>query len=148
MIVLGGTTFAVMVEYPNWFANVPESLEATRDYYKVLHPGYFFQIFGPLSMLAGIGFVIVGWRIASARNYVLICLAIFVGIEALTFLYIYPRLGIMLGPDSSSQSIDALRVAAEQFTIADRIRTALSLIADAFAVAAVFPFFRYRYSGE
>ena len=92
-------------------------------------------------MLAGIGFVVVGWRIAGARNYVLICLAIFVGIEALTFLYIYPRLDIMLGPDSASQPIDALRVAAEQFTKADRIRYALSLIADAFAIAPVFPFF-------
>lgn len=92
-------------------------------------------------MLAGIGFVVVGWRIAAARNYVLICLAIFVGIEALTFPYIYPRLDIMLGPDSASQPIDALRVAAEQFTKADRIRSALSLIADAFAIAPVFPFF-------
>jgi len=42
MIVFGGTIFAVMVEYPNWFADVPVSLETTRNFYKVLHPGYFF----------------------------------------------------------------------------------------------------------
>ncbi len=145
MIVLGGTIFSVMVEYPNWFANVPSSLTATRNFYAVLHPGYFFQIFGPLMLLTGVAFVIAGWRIAQTRNLVLVSIVIMIGIEILTFVYIYPRLGMMFGPDAASQTIDAMQQAAHQFTTADRIRTALMLIASGIGIAALFRFFRYRY---
>ena len=140
-IILGGTIFAVMVEYPNWFANVPESLEATRTFYKVLHPGYFFQIFGPLMVISGIAFIIAGWRLAPVRNLVLISVAIFIGIELLTFIYIYPRLAILFAPDGS-HTVEALRLAASEFTFADRIRTAMDVVASAITVAALIKFFK------
>ena len=148
LIILGGTIFSVMVEYPNWFANVPESLEATRQFYKVLHPGYFFQIFGPLSVLAGIGFVIAGWRTAGARNLVAVSILIFVAIELLTFFYIYPRLNILFLSELGTQSVETLRLTAKEFTVADNIRTALCFVANAFAVGAVFRFFKYRNSAS
>lgn len=146
MIVLGGTIFSVMVEYPNWFANVPSSIEATRNFYKVLHPGFFFQTFGPLILFTGIAFTITGWNITEARNRVVITVVVLIAIELLTFLYIYPRLGILFGPDAASQPIDALQLAASQFTTADRIRTAMSLVASAFSIAALFKFFKYKYA--
>jgi uncharacterized membrane protein len=145
LIILGGTIFSVMVEYPNWFASVPTSLEATRNFYKVLHPGYFFQIFGPLLVLSGVAFAIVGWRTGSARNLVIISVVIFIAIEMLTFLYIYPRLGILFGPDSSSQTVEVLRQAAGEFTPVDRIRTAMDVIASAISVGALIKFFKNRY---
>jgi hypothetical protein len=144
MIVLGGTIFSVMVEYPNWFADVPSSLEATRNFYRVLHPGYFFQTFAPLLLLTGIGFVIASWRLAPVRNLVLISIAIMVAIELLTFGYIYPRLWIMFGPEAGSQTIDAMRQAASEFTFADRIRTFMDLVATALSIAALFKFFDSR----
>lgn len=142
MIVFGGTIFAVMVEYPNWFADVPRSLETTRAFYKVLHPGFFFQIFGPLSLFSGIAFVIAGWRRPEARNLVLVSIGLFIAVELLTFIYIYPRLGILFVDDLAARSVDALRAAADQFTFADRIRTVLMFIASGFAVAALFRYFR------
>lgn len=145
LIILGGTIFSVLVEYPNWFADVPTSLEATRNFYKVFHPGYFFQIFGPLSVLSGIAFVIAGWRMSGARNLVAVSVVVFVAIELLTFFYIYPRLNTLFVADLGSQSVDALRLAAQQFTIADNIRTGLCFVANAFAIAAVFRFFKNRY---
>jgi len=148
MLVLGGTIFSVMVEYPNWFANVPASLETTRNFYEVLHPGYFFQIFGPLILLTGIAFVIAGWQIAPVRNLVIVSIVIMIAIELLTFIYIYPRLGIMFGPRAASQSVDILRQAASDFTVADRIRTVLYALAAAISVAALFRFFKSRYSAE
>ena len=144
MIVLGGTIFSVMVEYPNWFADVPSSLEATRNFYRVLHPGYFFQTFAPLLLLTGIGFVITSWRLAPARNLVLISVAIMIAIELLTFGYIYPRLWIMFGPDAASQTIDAMRQAAIDFTFADRIRTGMDVVASGISVAAMLKFFDGR----
>jgi hypothetical protein len=146
LIVLGGTIFSVLVEYPNWFANVPSSLEATRNFYKVFHPGYFFQTTVPFAFLTGIAFTIISWRTPNTRNYVLMSLAVLVVAELLTFFYIYPRLGIMFGPDAASYSIGALREAGQQFTNADRIRTVLSVLANALAVAALFRFFRQRYA--
>ncbi len=146
MIVLGGTTFSVMVEYPNWFADVPQSLEATRNFYKVLHPGYFFQMFVPLGVLSGIGFVIAGWRSTASRNLVLASLAVLIAGELLTFLYIYPRLDIMFGPDSVNQTVAVLRNAASEFTNADRIRTVLTFSTSALSVAALFSFFPNRFT--
>jgi hypothetical protein len=144
MIVLGGTIFSILVEYPNWFANLPSSLEATRNFYKVFHPGYFFQSVVPVTFLTGIVAALVGWRIAAARNFVLIGLAVLLSAELLTFFYIYPRLGVMFGPEAGSQSLEALRLAAQQFTDADRIRTGLTLIANLLAVGAVLSLFRRR----
>jgi Domain of unknown function (DUF1772) len=148
MIVLGGTIFSVMVEYPNWFANVPSSLAATREFYQVLHPGYFFQTFGPLMVLTAIAFIVTGWRIGGARNMVAVSLVLLIAIELLTFLYIYPRLEIMFGPDSTDRSLDALRLAADQFTFADRIRTGMMFVASGFSVVALFRFFSHFYGAE
>ena len=145
MIVLGGGIFAVMVEYPNWFANIPASLDVSRDFYKVLHPGYFFQTTGPLVLLTGGAFVIAGWRIPAARNLVLVSILILVAVEILTFLYIYPRLGILFGSNASSQSLEVLQQAASEFTLADRIRTAMVVVASAISIGALFKFFEARY---
>ena len=145
MIILGGTIFAVMVEYPNWFANVPASLQTTRTFYKVLHPGYFFQVFGPLTLFSGLAFVALGWKINAARNLVLLAVALMIGIELLTFIYIYPRLNIMFGPDSAAQPVEVLRLTARQFTTADQIRTGLAFVATALSITALFKFFKHRY---
>lgn len=143
MILLGGTIFSVMVEYPNWFADVPSSLEVTRNFYRVLHPGYFFQTVGPLSLLAGIGFVIAGWRIRTTRNLVVISLGLLIAAELLTFIYIYPRLSILFfGIDT--HTVDALKKAAAEFTFADRIRTGLGVLASAVSVVALLKFFGHR----
>jgi hypothetical protein len=146
MILIGGTIFCTIVEYPNWFANIPSSLEATSNFYKVFHPGYFFQIFGPMIVLTGIAFSIAGWRIAAARNMVMLAVGVMIVIELLTFIYIYPRLAILFGPDAASQPLEALRAASAQFTTADQIRTALSIAAGGPSIAALFRFFKHKYS--
>ena len=144
LILAGGTIFSVMVEYPNWFANIPASLEATRNFYRVLHPGYFFQMVAPLAFVSGIASALVGWRISRARNLVVLSLVVLVAAELLTFFYIYPRLGIMFGPDAASQTVEVLRQAAADFTNADRIRTALSFTSTGLSIAAMLAFFRAR----
>jgi signal transduction histidine kinase len=143
LILLGGTIFSVMVEYPNWFANIPSSLEATRNFYQVLHPGYFFQTVGPLSLLSGFGFVIAGWRIRPVRNLVLISLGMLIVAELLTFIYIYPRLNILFF-GIETHSINALMQAAAEFTLADQIRTGLGVLASALSIAALLRLFRER----
>ena len=142
MVIVGGTIFCVMVEYPNWFSNVPSSLETTRNFYKVLHPGYFFQTFAPLTLLTGIAAAAFGWRNARPRNLVLFSLAAMVAAELLTFIYIYPRLNIMLTPEAATNSVEMLRRAAADFTNADRIRTLLTFSGGGFALAAMLRFLR------
>jgi uncharacterized membrane protein len=148
MIVLGGTIFSVIVEYPNWFADVPASLEVTRNFYKVFHPGYFFQTFGPLTLLSGLAFIVAGWQIKETRNLVLASVVAMIAIELLTFIYIYPRLDILFGPASAAHAVDVLRRASEEFTTADRIRTFMALIASALSIAALLRFFKHRNGGE
>ena len=148
MIIVGGTVFATMVEYPNWFAQIPGSLQATRNFYQVLHPGHFFQTFAPLFLLTGLIYLILSWKNAPVRNLMLISYLLMLAAELLTFIYIYPRLGILFSPDAMTQPVDVLQRAANEFTIADRIRTLLGFAAAGFSIAALFRFFRQRYSGD
>lgn len=144
LIIAGGTIFTVLVEYPNWFANIPSSLEATRNFYRVFHPGYFFQMIAPLAFVSGVAAALVGWRISRARNLVIASLVVLFSAEMLTFFYIYPRLGVLFGPDAASQTIEVLRQAAQDFTNADRIRTVLSFTATGLSIAAMLALFRSR----
>jgi hypothetical protein len=144
IIIVGGTIFATMVEYPNWFANVPSSLAATRNFYQVLHPGHFFQTFAPLFLLVTIAFLVVGWRSTTVRNVVLISFVLMLAAELLTFLYIYPRLNILFAPETAGHTVDVLRQTANEFTLADRIRTILGFLAGGAGVAALPRFFKDR----
>jgi len=90
--------------------------------------------------------MIAGWRIPGARKLVSVSVVLFVAIELLTFFYIYPRLNVLFVSDLGTQSVEVLRLTAKQFTTADNIRTGLCLLANAFAIAAAFKFFRYRYA--
>jgi hypothetical protein len=141
MILLGGTIFAVIVEYPNWFADIPASLEATRSFYKAMHPGYFFQIVVPLTLVSGVSFVATGWKLRSARKLILIAIGFLLAAELLTFVYIYPRLEIMFGSGAIAQPVELLRQASSEFNFADRTRTGLGLFASGFSVAALFKLF-------
>ena len=51
-----------VVDARNWGANIPSSIQTTRDYFKAANPGTFYRIFSPANQVAGLLALILCWR--------------------------------------------------------------------------------------
>lgn len=130
MVFLGGAIFETFINYPNWFHDIPASLEHTSRFFQVRNPGHFFQTIFPLTILSGILFVLLGWRAKSARSFILLSLILLIVIEVLTIGYIYPRIGILLREGATAHATDFLRQTAQEFLRAHRVRLGFILLAE------------------
>jgi len=146
MIFLGGVFMENFISYPNWFHNIPTSLENTNNFYQVINPGAFFQTVFPLTILTGIGFVILGWKIKPARNLILISLLLLICTEVLTVIFIYPLIGIMLREGMAAHSVDFLKQTAHEFVRANQLRVAFFIIAEAFSFTGLWKFIGYKWN--
>ena len=85
-----------IVDAPNWGGDIPVSIEAARQYFKVRDPGDFYRFFSPANQIVTlIALALVwplGWRV---RLLTFAALVISVGSDAMTFGYFYPRNEIM-----------------------------------------------------
>ena len=71
MIFSGGLVFDTLIVYPNVFYDVPRSLDTAMAFAVVRGPSDFFPPVGTLALLTGIGTLILGWRVKSARYRIL-----------------------------------------------------------------------------
>jgi hypothetical protein len=62
VISLGGIFYQHIVEYRNWHSNIPDSLNAYRQFFKVSEFGDFFKIFMPTAGLCLIIAMIINWN--------------------------------------------------------------------------------------
>lgn len=90
--ILFTNIYTSLVDAKSWGSNVPHSIEAAREYFKVVNPGNFFRVISPLNQLLGILALILCWKIApSARLWLGLAFALYVLGDAFTFAYFYPR---------------------------------------------------------
>jgi uncharacterized membrane protein len=146
MIFLGGVFMENFISYPNWFHNIPTSLENTNNFYQVINPGAFFQTVFPLTILTGIGFVILGWKVKPVRNFILMSLLLLICTEALTVIFIYPLIGIMLREGTAAHSVDFLKQTAHEFVRANQLRIAFFIIAEALSFTGLWKFIGYKWN--
>lgn len=146
LLFLGGVIFETFINYPNWFHELPASLEHTSRFFQVRHPGHFFQTVFPLALLAGILFVLLGWRARPARTFLLASLILLIVIEVLTIGYIYPRIGILLREGAATHSADSLRQTAQEFLRAHNIRLGFILLAETLSFIGFWQFIRRELS--
>lgn len=146
MMFLGGVFFETFISYPNWFHNIPASLEVVNNFFQVRNPGNFFQTILPLIILTGIGFVILGWKVKPARTFILVSLALLVCTEIVTIVYIYPRIGIMLREGTTVHSVDVLKQTAQEFLRANQVRIVFILIAEVLSFIGLWKFIQHRWS--
>src|SRR6185503_11418901 len=71
MILLGSIVLETFMIYPNVFYNAPQSLETAMAFMVVRAPNDFFPPLGFLGWLTGLGSLILGWRVKSARYWIL-----------------------------------------------------------------------------
>jgi hypothetical protein len=143
MIVFGGAIMDTFINFPNWFHNIPASLDAAKNFWQVTNPGQFFQTIYPLAILTGIAFVALGWRIKPARNFILGAIVLSVGIEVLTVAFIYPLLRIMIVDGTAVHSVDALKQTAQQFMTLNYLRLAFFFVAEMLSLIGLWKFSQY-----
>jgi len=89
-IVIGGAVYEHMTIVPTWAAAPPVSLTMFQGEYG-LKPGTFWQIIHPVNIFLLISTLVLHWRTARRIN-ILILLAGYIVILAITFVYFVPEL--------------------------------------------------------
>jgi hypothetical protein len=88
--------YTSIVDAKSWGADMPNSIETARQYFKTSNPGDFFRIFSPLTQLFALVAMIAFWkRGKKVRTMLIAAFALYVIAEGLTFGYFYPRNAIM-----------------------------------------------------
>ena len=140
VMVFGGAIMETFINFPNWFHNIPTSLDTAKNFLQARQPGQFFQTLYPLAILAGIAFVIIGWKIKPARNFILAAIVLSVGLEVITFSFIYPMLRIMIREGSAVHSVEVLKQTAQQFTTLNYIRMFFFFVSEMFSLIGLWKF--------
>ncbi|MDO3625786.1 DUF1772 domain-containing protein [Mucilaginibacter sp. BT774] len=132
--------YTSVVDARNWGANIPSSIQTTRDYFKAANPGTFYRIFSPANQVAGLLALILCWRAGKrVRIYCAIALVFAVGTDMLTFAYFYPRNDIMFKSPIAT-NLEAIKTALEQWRSMNWFRSlicAVTLVFDFLALNLV-----------
>ncbi len=144
MILLGAILFETLILYPNIFHDVPGSLETALAFMVVRGPHDFFPLVGNLAMLTGIGSLVLGWRVKSARYWILgSVIIIFVGEFLFSVVYFWPRNTIMFTEGTEVHSAAYLKQIAQEFQTLHWSRLAFNAAGSALIFVGFLKFYRY-----
>lgn len=148
MILLGSIVLETFMVYPNIFYNPPESLATGLDFMKIRAPNDFFPPLGFISWVAGLGSLILGWRVKSARYWILASLLMIVAEGAFSMAFFWPRNAIMFVEGSAVHSADFLRQTAQEFQNLHWARLAFNALSAAFIFVGFLKFYRHDLLSE
>ncbi|WP_323171232.1 hypothetical protein [Natrialba sp. PRR66] len=149
MIHLGALVFETFIIYPNIFHDVPHSLETSMTFMAVRGPADFFPPIGFLSLLLGLSSVVLGWRVRSARYWILASVLLAIcGEFVLSVAYFWPRNEILFVEGMDVHSAAYLQQTAREFQIGHWLRFASNLVVAAFAFVGFLRFYRHRVIGQ
>ncbi|HEY2720829.1 MAG TPA: DUF1772 domain-containing protein [Chitinophagaceae bacterium] len=125
--LVGVTIYNTIIDAKSWGADIPNSIQVARDYYKHVDPRNFFLIFGPINQFLILLVLILFWkdsvqlRIYFATSFVLYAL-----IVILTLAYFIPR-DLILFTKPISGNIEQIKVASAEWNNMNWIRSLLGL---------------------
>jgi len=144
MILLGAIVFDTFIVYPNVFNDVPRSLEIAMAFASARGPGDFFPPVGNLAILTGVGALILGWRVNSARYWILASVIVIVAEGLLSIAFFWPRNTILFEEGITVHSVAHLQQTAREFEVGHWLRLAMSAAAAAFSFMGFLTFYRHR----
>ena len=144
MILLGAIVLETFMVYPNIFHDPPRSLETGLEFMSVRAPSDFFPPLGFLSWITGIGALISGWRVKSARYWILFSLIMIVCEGLVSMTIFWPRNEIMFIEGSAVHSAEFLRQTAQEFQTLHWSRLAFNAAASASIFVGFVQFYRQR----
>jgi uncharacterized membrane protein len=117
--------YTSLVDARSWGSDVPHSIAAAREYFKVVSPGNFFRIFSPINQLLGLLVLIIFWKASPAIRLSLgAAFVLYIIADAFTFAYFYPRNDIMF-KTARLTDVDLLKQTVSQWATMNWLRTAI-----------------------
>lgn len=114
-----------MIDATSWGADIPNSIQTTREYFKTVNPGNFFRIFSPVNQVLALVALILFWKTSSrARIFLGTALALYVLGDVFTFAYFYPRNDIMF-KTAALTDIDTITNAWKGWSTMNWLRSAI-----------------------
>lgn len=144
LILLGGITLETFMIYPNIFFNPPESLVTTMTFMQISGPDDFFPPLGFLSWVSGAAALMLGWRVPSARYWILasVLMILIEGICSITLFW--PRNTIMFVEGLAVHPPEVLRQTAIEFRNLHWIRLGCNVVGSACIFVGFLNFYRHR----
>ena len=143
MILLGAIVLETFMVYPNIFHDPPRSLETGLKFMSVRAPSDFFPPLGFLSWITGIGALVLGWRVKSARYWILFSLIMIVGEGLVSIAFFWPRNEIMFVQGTAVHSDEFLRQTAQEFQMLHWSRVAFNAAAYISIFVGFLEFYRH-----
>jgi uncharacterized membrane protein len=144
MILLGAIVMETFMVYPNIFHDPPRSLETGLEFMSVRAPNDFFPSLGFLSWVTGAGALILGWRVKSARYWILFSLLMIVCEGLFSVAFFWPRNEIMFIEGTAVHSAEYLRQTAREFQTLHWARVVFNAAASASIFVGFLKFYRHR----
>jgi hypothetical protein len=94
--ILFTNIYTSLIDARSWGASIPKSIEAAREYFKIVNPGNFFRMFAPINQVLALLVLILFWKASSTvRIFLGAALVLYILGDVFTFAYFYPRNKIM-----------------------------------------------------
>ncbi|MEP7372223.1 MAG: DUF1772 domain-containing protein [Chitinophagaceae bacterium] len=138
--------FTSLVDARSWGSDIPNSIGAAREYFKVVDPGVFFRLFSPINQALGLIVLVLFWKTSpSIRLFLFVALVCYLSAEAMTFKYFFPRNDIMFR-DAKLTDIDLLKKTWSEWNSMNWVRTGILLIGVFFSILSLHRI--YSWAGE
>lgn len=137
-ILFGAIIFNTVVLYPNYFRQIPQSLELTMEFLKVRGPHHFFPPFGTAIILLNIVSLVLWWKTKNIRYILLttvILLIVFEFIFSVTFFW--GKNTIMFIEGKSKHPAEFLQATANSFQNWNWVRVITTGLASILAIYSV-----------
>jgi hypothetical protein len=136
--------YTSIVDAKSWGADIPQSIDTARKYFKVTNPGNFFRIFSPINQLLGLLALVLFWKASpSIRINLGIAFALYLVAEAMTFGYFYPRNDILFRTAQLTDT-DTLRKVWGQWNSMNWVRSLALLIGLTFSFLSLHKIYSLR----
>jgi hypothetical protein len=145
MIIFGAALFTAVVIYPNWFHDIPRSLEIGREFFVAKNFGGYSRPLVTLFALAGFGVLLFGWRAKSARYWILSSILFGTAVEMAVFKYCEPRLEI-ISQSTALHSAAYLKQIAQEFQTAHLLQLGAMFVVAALSWTGLLKIHRYKVS--
>jgi len=143
MILLGSIVLETFMIYPNIFRDPPASFAVALDFMAVRAPNDFFPPLGFASWVTGVASVLLGWRVKSARWWILGSLLMIVGEGVASMTLFWPRNTIMFIEGPAVHSAEFLRQTAREFENLHWLRVAFNAVGSVLIFTGFLKFYRH-----
>ena len=148
LILLGSIAIETFMFYPNIFVDPPASLAVAMDFMAVRAPSDFFPPLGLASWITGALSLILGWRVKSARWWILGSLLMIIGEGVASMTLFWPRNTIMFVEGTAVHSAAFLRQTAIEFQNLHWLRVGFNMAGSVLIFVGFLKFYRERILAE